>query len=378
MIRVLFIDDDPQAQKTLAMVLAGGYAVSSALTAAAGLDRTRAERPDVVLLDVDLPDGSGLDLLDAILALPDPPPVIMLTAYGDLELVKRAIQAGARDYILKPYSLSLLEGALARAVRHAELSRRVAPPGGREALDSLVGESPAMAGLRAQLLRYASADCPVLIQGESGTGKELVARALHELSPRRQGPFLAVNCAAVPETVLESELFGSEKGAFTDAVSRPGWFERARSGTLFLDEIGEMSLAAQAKLLRVLESSELYRVGGRDPVRVDVRILSASNRSLLAAVRAGSFREDLFYRLNVLPVSLPPLRERKEDIPLLVAWFMNRLSPATVRVEEQALVRLQEHDWPGNVRELRNVVERGLVLAQDGTIRRRDILIEAG
>ena len=203
-----------------------------------------------------------------------------------------------------------------------------------------------------------------------------MARALHELSPRRRGPFLAVNCAAVPESVLESELFGSEKGAFTDAVSRPGYFERARGGTLFLDEIGEMSPGAQAKLLRVLESGELYRVGGGEPVRVDARILSASNRNLHAAVRRGCFREDLFYRLDVLPVCLPPLRERKEDIPLLVAWFMSRLSAEAVRVEEQALTRLQEHDWPGNVRELRNVVERGLVLADGGTIRRRDILIE--
>lgn len=375
-IRVLFVDDDPQAQKTLAMVLAERYAVSPALTAAQGLASVRSERPDVVLLDVDLPDGSGLDLLDAILELSDPPPVVMLTAYGDVELVKRAIQAGARDYILKPYTLSLLEGALERAVRHAELARRVAPSGGQSALESLIGESQAMAQLRSLLLRYAAADCPVLIQGESGTGKELVARALHELSPRRLGPFLAVNCAAVPESVLESELFGSERGAFTDAVSRPGYFERARSGTLLLDEIGEMSLSAQAKLLRVLESGELYRVGGTASVRVDARVVSASNRSLPAAVRCRGFREDLFYRLDVLPVCVPPLRERKEDIPLLVTWFTNRLSSGAVRVDDQALARLQEHDWPGNVRELRNVIERGLVLAEGGTLRRRDILIE--
>jgi DNA-binding NtrC family response regulator len=376
MIRVLFVDDDSQAQKTLTMVLADRFAVSAALTAAEGLEKVRVESPDVVLLDIDLPDRSGLDLLDDILTEAGAPPVVMLTAYGEVPLVKRAIQAGAWDYVLKPYDLSTLEQILERAVCSAELARRIGPAGDEEcALGRLIGESRAMAQLRALLPRYASADCPVLIQGESGTGKELVARAIHELSPRRQGPFLALNCAAVPESVLESELFGSEKGAFTDAVSKAGFFERAGGGTLFLDEIAELSLSAQAKLLRVLESRELYRVGGGEAIRVNVRVLSASNRSLKLEVGAGRFRQDLFYRLDVLPVLLPPLRERMEDIPLLVAWFLAGLSSETLRIEEQALSRLQEHDWPGNIRELRNVVERGVVLADGRTIRRRDIVL---
>jgi DNA-binding NtrC family response regulator len=376
MIRVLFVDDDSQAQKTLTMVLADRFAVSAALTAAEGLEKVRVESPDVVLLDIDLPDRSGLDLLDDILTEVCAPPVVMLTAYGEVPLVKRAIQAGARDYVLKPYDLSTLEQILERAVCSAELARRIGPAGDAEcALGRLIGESRAMAQLRALLPRYAAADCPVLIQGESGTGKELVARAVHELSPRRQGPFLALNCAAVPESVLESELFGSEKGAFTDAVSKAGFFERAGGGTLFLDEIAELSLSAQAKLLRVLESRELYRVGGGEAIRVNVRVLSASNRSLKLEVGAGRFRQDLFYRLDVLPVLLPPLRERMEDIPLLVAWFLAGLSSETLRIEEQALSRLQEHDWPGNIRELRNVVERGVVLADGRTIRRRDIVL---
>jgi DNA-binding NtrC family response regulator len=375
MIRVLFVDDDAQARETLGMVLAERFAVSFASSAGEGLARVTEDRPDVVLLDIDLPDRNGLDLLDDIQADPLAPPVVVLTAYGEVELVKRAIQSGARDYILKPYDLPVLEGTLERAARSAELSRRAAPAEGGTALRKLVGESRAMDQLRALLPRYAAADCPVLIQGESGTGKELVARAIHELSPRRQGPFLALNCAAVPETVMESELFGSEKGAYTDAVSRPGYFERAGGGTLFLDEVSEMSVAAQAKLLRVLESKELYRVGAAEPVRINVRVLAAANRSLKEEVRAGRFRGDLFYRLHVLPVLLPPLRERLEDIPLLVAWFLARLSDTRMDIEAPALARLREHDWPGNVRELRNVVERALVLAEDGRIRRRDIVL---
>ena len=375
MIRVLFVDDDTEAQKTLSMVLRDGFSVISAGSAGEGLAKARSEGPDVVLLDIGLPDRSGLDLLDEILALPAAPPVVILTIYGDVELVKRAVRAGAADYILKPYDLAKLEGTLERAVRSAELAGRVAPANSGGALDRLVGESQAMAELRALVRRYAAADCPVLIQGESGTGKELVARAIHELSPRRSAPFLAINCAAVAESVLESELFGSEKGAFTDAVTRAGIFERAGEGTLFLDEIAEMSMAAQAKLLRVLESKELYRVGGREAVRVHARVLSASNRSLREGVHERRFREDLFYRLDVLPLWLPPLRERREDIPLLVAWFLSTLGSPPLRVDEQAVARLEEHDWPGNVRELRNVLERAVVLAEGGTIRRRNIVL---
>jgi DNA-binding NtrC family response regulator len=373
MIRVLFIDDDPQAQKTLDMVLADGYRVCPALTAAQGLELLRAESPDVVLLDIDLPDRSGLDLLDDIVAEPGGVPVVMLTAYGDLPLVKRAIRAGAYDYMLKPYALGELEGTLRRAVQAACLRRRLPPAADPGALEELVGGSRKMRELRQTILRYAPADAPVLIQGESGSGKELAARALHRASPRREQPFLALSCAAVPESVLETELFGSEKGAFTDAVSRPGFFERACGGTLFLDEIGEMPLSAQAKLLRVLEAKELHRLGGREPVALNVRVVSATNRVLKDEVRAGRFREDLYYRLDVLPLTLPPLRERLEDLPLLVAWLL-REHPRRA-VEQPALEKLAAHSWPGNVRELRNVLERAAVLADGEVITSRDVVL---
>jgi DNA-binding NtrC family response regulator len=374
MIRLLFIDDDPQAQKTLALVLQEGYVVISALNAAEGLEVLQGADPEVVLLDIDLPDRSGLDVLDEILSRPVPPAVIMLTAYGEVEFVKRAIRAGAYDYILKPYVLEQLEGTIRRAVQNLALRKAYVARPDSQALGELIGESRPLKELKSLAVRYAAADSPVLIQGESGTGKELVAQAVHNLSHRREQKFLALNCGAIPETLLESELFGSERGAYTDATARAGCFERANGGTVFLDEIGEMPLKAQVSLLRVLECKELYRVGGSQAIPLNIRILSATNRDLRLEVESGRFREDLFYRINVLFLSVPPLRERIEDILLLAAYFLGQQARPGLRLHPQAIDKLLEHSWPGNVRELRNVIERAAVLSDGEEIRARDIL----
>jgi DNA-binding NtrC family response regulator len=375
MVRVLFIDDDPKAQATLAMVLEDSYTVLPALTAAEGLSLLAEREPDVVLLDIDLPDRDGLDLLEELLARPAPPPVIMLTAYGEVQFVKRAIQAGAYDYILKPWKKAQLEGTLRQAVQHADLRRATAPGQDAEVLAGLVGESPAMRELKGLIVRFAAADAPVLILGESGSGKELAAAALHRLSPRRDGPLVPVNCGAIPGTLMETELFGSERGAYTDAVSRPGCFERANRGTIFLDEIGELAPEAQVKLLRVLESKELVRVGGSEPVRLSLRVISATNKELRREVERERFREDLYYRINVLPLRVPPLRERPEDIPLLAASLLARQGRSASCLQPDALGKLCGHTWPGNIRELGNVLERAGVVAEGGRIRARDIVL---
>jgi DNA-binding NtrC family response regulator len=369
MVRVLFIDDDPQAQATVAMILAGRYAVLPAATAAEGLRLLAQQDPDVVLLDIDLPDRDGLSLLADIVDLPAAPPVIMLTAYGEVDFVKHAMQAGAFDFLLKDFRLSALEGALRKAVENADARRLFLSAPAPEAFAGMVGESPPIRELKSLIARYAASDAPVLIQGESGSGKELAAIALHRLSPRREGPLEPVNCGAIPESLLESELFGAERGAYTDAVSRPGLFERANRGTIFLDEIGELAPAAQVKLLRVLEAQELTRVGGTSTVRLNVRLVAATNQDLHRRVKEKLFRQDLYYRINVLPLRVPPLRERPEDIPLLAAHLL----PPGLRLRPEALQRLCAHSWPGNVRELRNVLERAVVVAENRVIRARDV-----
>jgi DNA-binding NtrC family response regulator len=378
MVRILFIDDDPQAQKTLSLLLGECYTLISALDAAEGLELLNKADPDVVLLDINLPDTSGLDVLEDIMRRPAPPPVIMLTAYGEVDFVKRAIQSGAYDYLLKPYVLEELEGTIRRAVENISLRRAYVLSGadaggaGVQVMSRLVGESRALKELKALISRFAAPDCPVLIQGESGTGKELVAEAIHKLSSRREGPFEAVNCGAIAETLVEAELFGSEKGAYTDATARPGCFERADGGTIFLDEIGELPLKAQATLLRVLEFKEVRRVGGTRSIPLNIRVLSATNRDLKREVQEGRFREDLYYRVNVLFLHVPPLRGREEDIYLLCTYFLQRRQP-DLRFHPRAVEKLLAHSWPGNVRELRNVIERAAVLSEGDEILPRDI-----
>ena len=377
MVKVLFIDDEPRSHKTLDLVLPEPYTLISAYTGRQGIEALARTSPDAVLLDINLPDMDGLTVLNRILAHPFPPPVIMLTAMTEPRLVKEAIVAGACDYIIKPYDLKELLGALRTAVTNAE-ARRTAQAGADDEVvfQGLIGESPPMREVRNLVVRYAGSNSPVLLTGESGTGKELVARAVHEASRRRARPFAALNCGALPESLLESELFGAEKGAFTDAVARPGCFERANGGTLFLDEIGEMSPGAQTRLLRVIEQRELTRVGGERPIPIDVRVVSATNRALHPGGAEAAFRADLYYRLGVLPIRLPALRERAMDIPALAAHFLSLLGKPYAGLSSDAIHALRNHTWPGNVRELRNVMERAALSAGGGPIRARDLLFD--
>jgi DNA-binding NtrC family response regulator len=372
MVKVLFIDDDPGAHKVLAHILPRTHVLCSAFTGREGLEAVLREGPDVVLLDIDLPDIDGISVLRSLLSRPQAPPVVMLTGLSDVRLVKEAIQAGACDYVVKPYGVEALLGTLAAAVRASD-TRRLEPLEQPSALEELLGDGGAMREAKQLILRYGPADCPVLVLGESGTGKELAARALHTISRRRGSPLVAVNCGALPESLLETELFGSEKGAFTDATSRPGRFERADGGTLFLDEVGELSPRAQARLLRVLEEKELTRVGGTRPIPVDARIVSATNRDLKADVQAGRFRDDLYWRLSVLPIRLPPLRDRPGDIGLLAMHFLSLCGKPEASLEPAAREKLAGHAWPGNIRELRNVMERAALAAPGSSIRACDI-----
>ena len=368
MVTILFVDDDPAAHQTLKLVLPDAFTVVSAYTGGQGVTRAAEESPDVVLLDINLPDMDGLEVLRRICRLPVAPPVVMLTGLSHPRLVKEAILGGACDYVVKPYAEAELLGALRTAVAGAD-ARRALDGGAADGLmDGMVGESPGIRDVKHLILRYAPSDSPVLVLGESGTGKERAARLIHEASRRRGGPFVAVNCAALPESLLESELFGAEKGAFTDAVSRPGSFERADGGTLFLDEIGEMPLAAQARLLRAIESREITRLGGTRAVPLDVRVVSATHRDLKAAAAADSFRPDLFYRLSVLPIRVPPLRERRDDIALLAMHFLRELGHGNTRLGQGSREALLGYGWPGNIRELRSVMERAALTAGDGDI----------
>jgi DNA-binding NtrC family response regulator len=374
MIKVLFIDDDPQAQRTLDLVLPEPYTLLSAYSARQGIEAAGRERPDVVLLDITLPDMDGIAALRQITAQPLPPPVVMLTAMSAPRVVKEAILAGAGDYIVKPYELPELLGALRTAVAGADARRAVCPL--PEVMEGMIGESAGMREVKGLILRYAASDSPILVLGESGTGKELVARLIHDASRRRGGPCVAINCGALPETLLETELFGAEKGAFTDAVARAGSFEQANGGTLFLDEIGEMSQAAQTRLLRVIEGRSVTRVGGTHATPLDVRVVSATNRDLKADVASGGFRSDLFYRLGVLPIRVPPLRERVVDIPILAVHFLCRLGRPDTELAADARQKLRAHPWPGNIRELRNVMERAALAADGGQIRARHVLFD--
>jgi DNA-binding NtrC family response regulator len=378
--RILVVEDDADNRRSLAEAI--GDLGHEAVCAAAGLEGVeafRARGADVALTDLVLPDIDGIEVLRRIHALPGggPIPVVLMTAYGSVDSSVRAMREGAYDYLQKPLDMEELESKLARAIETSRLRRDVDRLR-REAhqgwgTDSWVAGSPAMREVVWQVRQLAATRSTVLVRGESGTGKELVARALHAEGPRAAGPFVAVNCGAFAEGLLESELFGHERGAFTGAVARrAGAFERAQGGTLFLDEIGEAPPAVQVKLLRVLEDRSVTRVGGGEPFRVDVRLVSATNRDLPGLVRAGTFREDLYYRLQVVELRLPPLRERREDIRPLAERFVAAAQLENGcridRVEEAWYERLEAHAWPGNVRELRNTVESAVVTAPGGVL----------
>ena len=371
-IRVLVVDDERPTRLLMEKELPrAGYVVTSAESGEEALEQVRARDFDVILLDLKMPGIGGMEALRRIRDSGASAEVVVLTGHPDVDSAIAAMKLGAYDYLTKPFKLSELEEILRRAAErkrlrqeNAALRRMVAQ---REPAPLIVGQGQAMTTLLATVRRIAGSDANVLLQGESGTGKGLIARTIHDASARAGGPFLVINCSGFQDQLLESELFGHEKGAFTGATAvKQGLFEVAEGGTLLLDEVGEMSPAMQAKLLQVLDTRELRRVGGTRVHRVDVRIIAATNKDLAQEVRARRFREDLYYRLNVVSLTLPPLRERKEDIPLLVEHFLKRFGatgyPAK-RLSPEALQHMVEYAWPGNVRELANTIERLLILA---------------
>jgi len=375
--RILVVDDEAASRKGLRALLAReGYRVEEAADGHEALERARTFRPSVVIADLVMPKMDGLEMLTA---LQDDLPfttIIILTGQGTIETAVQAMKAGAYDYLTKPVDVTRLGVVLKKALERAGIAREVAllrrqVEGGER--PALLGRSGAMKEVLRQVELAAPSAAPVLVLGESGTGKELVARTLHDLSPRAKGPFVGVNCAAIPETLLESEIFGHEKGAFTGAAERRiGCFEMADGGTLLLDEVGEMHPAVQAKFLRVLEEGAFRRIGGKAEIRVDVRVVAATNKDPAAAIRDGALREDLFYRLNVFPIALPPLRDHPEDIPLLSEAFLQVSAAKNGRpvraLAPEALHALQQYPWPGNVRELRNAIERAVILTRGETI----------
>jgi DNA-binding NtrC family response regulator len=382
MAQLLVVDDEASARTTLALLLRKrGHRVAEAENVASATKRLAEDVFDLVVTDLRMPDGDGLDVLQAARAQADAPEVILLTAYAEWKSAKEAIRLGALDYFEKGHEPEELyhriDKALgARALRRenenlrAQLRERYGLPG-------LVAQSPALQAVLDLVERVAPTDATVLIQGESGTGKEVIAKAIHHASVRAARPFVAVNCGAVPETLLESELFGYMRGAFTGAVvSKLGLFEEAAGGTLFLDEIAEMPAALQVKLLRALQSGEVRRLGATQAATIDARVIAATNGDLAARISQGSFREDLFYRLNVIQMTLPPLRERREDIPALAEHFLGRSAVKLgrkLRLSPGALERLLRYPWPGNVRELENAIERAAILTRSESVEPDDL-----
>ena len=373
--RILIVDDEKNYLVILQELLKeAGYDVLTARSGAGGLVQVDEEEPDLVITDMRMPNMSGLELIKQIKARQPDLPVIVMTAFGTVDNAVEAMKSGAHDYILKPFENEQLLVTVDKAMKVRRLlaqNRMLKEELGRgSGFDTIVGSSQPMQHVFALVDKVAATRATVLICGESGTGKELIARAIHARSPRSEEPFVAVNCMALTETLLESELFGHEKGAFTGATGRrKGRFELADKGTLFLDEVGEISQALQVKLLRVLQERTFERVGGSIPIKVDVRIVAATNRDLARAVESGRFREDLFYRLNVVRLDLPPLRQRPDDLPLLVAHFLDKYAAEVGRpapkMSRQALRAIYQHTWPGNVRELENALERAVIMAGD-------------
>ena len=378
--RILVVDDD-RAHATMLSAMLGswGYEVDTAGDGAEAVARVRERAYDAVLTDVRMAEVDGIEALRRIRLYNPCLPVLIMTAYSSVDTAVNALKAGAFDYLHKPIDFDELRRGLVRALEHAGRNREAVAPGAGEGPPAgMIGDSAPMRELFAMIRAVAPSEASVLILGESGTGKELVARALHEGSPRRTRPLVTVNCAALAENLLESELFGHEKGAYTGAQrQREGRFVQADGGTLFLDEIGEMAVSLQAKLLRALQEGEVQRLGGDRPLRVDVRVIAATNRDLESEVRAGNFREDLFYRLNVIALKVPALRERAGDIPLLAAHFLNRFAARNRKAfrgfSPRAMDLMLRHPWPGNVRELENVVERAVILAPGEMVTEADL-----
>jgi DNA-binding NtrC family response regulator len=375
-VTILIVDDEENARHNISLFLGGrGYEVMGVATLGEARQALQRGLADIILLDVQLPDGYGPSLLEEIARMPIRPPVILITAYGDIEMAVDAMKNGAHDFLQKPIQLPNLEKSIQRASEIVALRRELAHLRNtqHEQIDFIVGSNPRMRSVFEQAQRAAQASVSVLITGETGTGKEVLASAIHRSGPRANKPFIAINCAAIQPTVLESELFGYESGAFTGAEKRKhGLFEVADGGILFLDEISSMPVEMQAKLLRVLEERAFRRVGGVNLIKVDVQVLAASNRDLPALMKEGKFRDDLYYRLKVVDLHLPPLRERKDVIPELVGLFIRKNNASMGMnisdITPRAMQALMEHNWPGNIRELRNIIERAMLFCDDPTI----------
>ncbi|ABO50519.1 two component, sigma54 specific, transcriptional regulator, Fis family [Desulforamulus reducens MI-1] len=372
--KILVIDDEEHMCWALEKgLMQEGYQVFTSTRGKHGLDIIRKETPSLVILDLKMPEMDGLEVLVKAKDLMPKLPIIMITAHGTIDTAIEAMKLGATDYITKPFDLDELKMVIRQAlmVNHLQEEVTFLRSELNKKYGQIVGNSQAIHDVCGLIEKVADSNATVLVTGESGTGKEITALSIHQLSSRRDKPFVPINCAALPESLLESELFGHEKGAFTGAVARKlGRFELANQGTLFLDEITEMPLSMQVKLLRVLQEKEFERVGGTDSIKIDVRVIAATNRDPMECIRKGTFREDLFYRLNVLPIHLPPLRERTEDIPLLAMHFIKKFNPSQEqRMSPEAMGLLISYEWPGNIRELQNVIERSIILAQGNEIK---------
>jgi DNA-binding NtrC family response regulator len=373
---ILIVDDEENARLNIGNFLTSrGFETIGVATLAEARESLRLGKADIILLDVQLPDGYGPSLLEETASMPLRPPIILITAYGDIDMAVGAMKSGAHDFLQKPISLAQLEKSILRAGEIVAMRRELAHirQAQQEELEFIIGSTPKMQALVDQARRAAEASVSVLITGETGTGKEVLAKAIQHMGPRANKPFVAINCAAIQSTVLESELFGYEAGAFTGAEKRKlGLMEVADNGILFLDEISSMPVDMQAKLLRALEEHAFRRVGGTNLLRVDVQVLAASNRSLPKLMEQGNFRQDLFYRLKVVDLHLPPLRERPQDIPELVGLFIRKnnqqMGANITDVTPRALAALMAHTWPGNIRELRNVIERATLFCDEACI----------
>jgi len=384
---ILIVDDDKSIRYSLKRMMEDKYSILTAQNGKEALDRVKEGSPDLVIMDIKMPGRNGIDVLKEIKLIDPKSLVIIMTAYGTTETAIEAMKYGAYDYILKPFPILRMKGLVEKALSLRKLMKEevsyvplAAPEGGEE---QIVGSSPKMQEIYKMVGQIAPSDVTVLLRGESGTGKELIARAIYHHSLRSNQTFLPVNCAAIPDTLLESELFGHEKGAFTGAsFRRIGKLEQCQGGTIFLDEIGDMSLSTQAKLLRVLQERSFERLGGTETIKVDIRLIVATNKDLEEAISNGKFREDLYYRLNVVSITIPPLRERKEDIPDLVSYFLKKFSRELkkehVGITPSAMEKITSYGWPGNVRQLENILKRAMVLCPGEWILEDHLFFERG